>query len=91
MKKLLSLILLLVAGTFVGLAGTRLNGDVNNDSEVNIADVNAVISIILGGHSNSAGDVNHDGEINIADVNAIIDIILNSNIRSEERRVGKEC
>ena len=54
-----------------------IKGDVNNDGEVNIADVNAVINMILGGGgSNTSGDVNADGEINIADVNAIINIIL---------------
>ena len=53
-----------------------LKGDVNGDGEVNIADVNAVINLILGGGSNPAADVNGDGEINIADVNAVIDIIL---------------
>ena len=52
-------------------------GDVNGDREVNIADVNAVINIILSGNDdNTAADVNGDGEINIADVNAIINIIL---------------
>ena len=56
-----------------------VHGDVNGDREVNIADVNAVIDIILGGNSSTtaAADVNGDGEINIADVNAIINIILN--------------
>ena len=53
-------------------------GDVNRDLEVNIADVNAVIDIILGGNDDTpAADVNGDGEINIADINAVIDIILN--------------
>ena len=53
-------------------------GDVNGDGEVNIADVNAVINIILSGNDdNTAADVNDDGEINVADVNAVIDIILN--------------
>ncbi len=53
-------------------------GDVNLDFEVNIADVNAVIDMILGGNTGSAAaDVNGDGEINIADINAVIDIILN--------------
>jgi len=53
-------------------------GDVNGDGEVNIADVNAVINIILSGNgSTTAADVNGDGEINVADVNAVIDIILN--------------
>ena len=52
-------------------------GDVNGDGEVNIADVNAVINMILSSPAEN-GDVNGDGEVNIADVNAIIDIILNS-------------
>jgi len=56
-------------------------GDVNGDGEVNIADVNAVISIILGGFADDNirknADVNGDGEINIADVNAVISCILN--------------
>ena len=52
-------------------------GDVNGDLEVNIADVNAVINMILGGSDDTAtADVNGDGEINIADINAVIDIIL---------------
>ena len=53
-----------------------LKGDVNGDGEVNIADINAVIDMILSGSSNMNGDVNGDAEINIADINAIIDIIL---------------
>jgi hypothetical protein len=52
-------------------------GDVNGDLEVNIADVNVAIDMILGGNgSTPAADVNGDGEINIADINAVIDIIL---------------
>ena len=59
-------------------------GDVNGDLEVNIADVNAVIDIILGGSGNTvAADVNGDGEINIADINAVIDIILGRNAEPE--------
>ncbi|MBQ3732095.1 MAG: dockerin type I repeat-containing protein, partial [Muribaculaceae bacterium] len=56
---------------------TPLKGDVNGDGEVNIADVNALIDIILKSTSgNPSADVNGDGEVNIADVNSIIDIIL---------------
>ena len=51
-------------------------GDVNGDGEVNLADVNAVIDMILSGKTSAAGDVNHDSEINVADVNAVISIIL---------------
>lgn len=54
-----------------------IKGDVNGDGEVNIADINAVIDMILSGNSNANGDVNNDGEVNIADINAIIDMILN--------------
>lgn len=56
-------------------AGTVV-GDVNGDGEVNIADINAIIDIILSGGSLDTADVNGDGEINIADINAVIDIIL---------------
>ena len=77
-KSLLPKVFALVAFlTFTLAANASIKGDVNNDGEVNIADVNAVINVILGGGgSNTSGDVNADGEINIADVNAIIDIIL---------------
>ena len=52
-------------------------GDVNHDGEVNIADVNAVLAIILGGNTYTPeADVNGDGEVTIADINTIIDIIL---------------
>jgi len=50
--------------------------DVNGDGEVNIADINAVIDLILAGDETGTGDVNGDGEVNIADVNAVIDLIL---------------
>ena len=50
--------------------------DVNDDGEVNIADVNAVIRMILAGSNDPKGDVNDDGEVNIADANAIIRMIL---------------
>ena len=53
-------------------------GDVNGDGEINIADVNAIIDMVINGIVNPKADVNGDGEINIADVNAIIDLILGS-------------
>ena len=59
-----------------------LRGDVNNDGEVNIADVNTLIDIILGGKFDDMtmlrADVNEDGEIGIADINEVQDIILTS-------------
>ena len=53
-------------------------GDVNGDGEVNIADVNAVIDMILTQVTDKTGDVNGDNEVNIADVNSLIDMILNN-------------
>jgi hypothetical protein len=61
---------------------TLIPGDVNNDREVNIADVMALIDIILNGEGGCdalmllRADVNHDSEILLADVNSIIDKIL---------------
>ena len=52
-------------------------GDVNGDHEVNIADINAVIGMILSGTPEESGDANRDGEVNIADINVIIKAILN--------------
>lgn len=59
-------------------------GDVNRDGLINIADVTALVSIILGNDSNEpfvydhlAADVNRDGEINIVDVTSLVNIILN--------------
>ena len=52
--------------------------DVNLDGEINVADVNAIISMILDDSLlQRSGDVNRDGEVNIADVNYLIVLILN--------------
>ena len=60
---------------------SSLFGDVNLDGEVSIADVNAVLDLILGGGSDDQellerADVNRDGEVTVADVNAIVDVIV---------------
>ena len=58
-----------------------LKGDVNNDGEVNIADVQSIIRIILGNPSDYTtselirADVDKNTEINIADINQVINII----------------
>ena len=52
--------------------------DVNLDGEINIADINAVINMILTDNQGLVGDVNGDGEVNIADINRIIDAILSN-------------
>ena len=78
------------AGKLDAVAGMRhvlhiedKNGDVNNDGEVTISDVNLTIDIILGGVVSDdimkRADVNNDGEVTISDINSIIDLILNGN------------
>lgn len=64
--------------TISAQSSSAITGDANGDFEVNIADINAVINIILGDTPTLMADVNNDDEINIADVNFIINIILNS-------------
>lgn len=49
--------------------------DVNGDGEVTVADVNAVIEVMLGGSNAWPADVNGDGEVTVADVNAVIDVM----------------
>ena len=59
------------------MTGDIVVGDVTGDGLVDIADVNAVINIMLGkADSTDAADVNNDGNVDIADVNAVINIML---------------
>jgi hypothetical protein len=53
-------------------------GDVNGDGDVNIADVTALIDLLLSGGSVDVAeaDTNRDGDVNIADVTALIDYLL---------------
>jgi len=80
--RLTTLFSLILLSTVMALAGPRHNivsnvdGDVNADGDVTIADVNVVIDAILRGIPNMNCDVNEDGDITIADVNVLIDIIL---------------
>ncbi len=57
-------------------------GDVNGDTSVDVADVTAVVSMILGtASSTDAGDVNADGVIDVSDVTMLVNIILNGTTR----------
>ena len=59
---------------------STLVGDVNGDGEINVADLNALVNILLGEAADydttHRADVNYDSEINIADVNVLTDYIL---------------
>ena len=69
-------------GIYYDPALFEIPGDVNGDGEINIADANSVIDIVVmggnAGHTRApAADANNDGEVNIGDINYIINIILN--------------
>ena len=52
-------------------------GDVTQDGLVDIADVNAVVNIMLGkATQTAAADVTGEGTVDIADVNAVINVML---------------
>ena len=60
-------------------------GDINRDGQISIADVTALVNMILGKitqendsdqYDFDAADVNGDGQISIADVTALVNIIL---------------
>ena len=55
----------------------HMTGDINGDGLCDIADVNAVINMMLGKTPpTTVGDVTGDGRVDIADVNAVINIML---------------
>ena len=73
-------------GARIEYLGNSLLGDVNRDGSITIADVTALVNIILGKDSTEpyqydhhAADVNLDSSITIADVTALVNIILGKN------------
>ncbi|MBQ0068803.1 MAG: leucine-rich repeat protein [Bacteroidales bacterium] len=69
-----------VWGLFTHIEGPEeeiIPGDTNGDAVVDVADVNAVIDMILSlQEATDEADINGDGVVDIADMNAIIDMIL---------------
>ncbi len=67
-----------IAVTYESEQQTALRGDVNGDGQVTIADVTALVNIILGsqGGDTSVADLNGDSQITIADVTSLVNIIL---------------
>lgn len=60
-----------------------LRGDVNRDGSITIADVTALVNVLLGkddaepyAYDHEAADANADGSITIADVTALVNILL---------------
>ena len=56
-----------------------LQGDVNNDGEVDVRDITALIDVIMNSVTdNPRADVNGDTDIDVRDITALIDIIMNN-------------
>ncbi len=57
-----------------------VKGDVDNNGEVDVTDVNILLNIILGlddaANYNGRADVTGEGDVDVADVNAVINLIL---------------
>ena len=53
-----------------------LLGDVNRDSVVNFADINAFIGVLIGGVYLLEADINQDGVVDFADISPFIDILI---------------
>ena len=78
MRRLTTLFSLILISTLMALAApnryvSNIDGDVNADGDVNIADINVLIDAIMSGRTDSQCDVNHDGDITVADINYLID------------------
>lgn len=55
-------------------------GDANNDGEVNVADLAAIVNCILDkapeGYDKNMADINGDGDVNVADIAAEVNVLL---------------
>ena len=56
--------------------GAPQAGDVDADGYVTIADVTALVSVLLGQAASPTADINGDGAVNTADITALVNILL---------------
>ena len=57
---------------------SNIPGDVNQDGEVDVRDITALIDVIMNSGTNPNADVNNDNDIDVRDITALIDIIMNN-------------
>ena len=64
--------------SLVDIDDADIEGDVNDDVSVDVADISAIITVMAGGSTNvssTSADVNGDGVVDVADVSAVITIM----------------
>ena len=78
--KLKILLFCMVASLTAAAVTYTFVGDVNNDGEVNIADVTSLVNIVLSedASSNAMADVNEDDEVSVADITSLVNLVLDS-------------
>ena len=58
-------------------AQAAMRGDLNNDGNIDVTDINILIDMVLGKTpKDSCADINGSGDVDVADVNAAIDLIF---------------
>lgn len=60
----------------VTLGNQIIPGDLNNDGNINVVDLNLMINLVLQGNHSAEADLNNDGVTNVVDINLIINLIL---------------
>ena len=60
-----------------------IEGDVNGDGAVDVADISAIISVMAGSETYERADVNGDGAVDVADVSSVITIMA-ANARQQQ-------
>ena len=58
-----------------GPLGGGMQGDVNGDGAVDVADISAIITVMASGVNDPAADVNGDGAVDVADISNVISIM----------------
>ena len=66
MTKYFFIIILLITNIYGQI--NRTNGDINDDGQINVADIVTLVSYILDDTVNENGDLNQDGFLDILDV-----------------------
>ena len=65
-----------IGAVLIGTDACSNQGDLNNDSLINVVDIVQVVGCILDNSCSDCGDVNIDGNIDVIDIVMMVNIIL---------------